>query len=74
MDIILNNVTIVEAYNETSICTWDWIRHELNPAQHKGPHNYTLTIVKDRKVKNYGYYWLKNIRLETTVVHHGHSK
>lgn len=55
-DIILNNVTIVEAYNETSICTWDWIRHELNPAQHKGPPNYTLTIVKDRKVKNYGYY------------------
>ncbi|XP_052677118.1 uncharacterized protein LOC128158357 isoform X2 [Crassostrea angulata] len=74
VDIILNNVTIVEAYNETSIWAWDWILHELNPAQHKGTHNYTLTIVKDRKIKNYGYYWLRNIRLETTVVHHGHRK
>uniref|UniRef100_A0A8W8NI22 Uncharacterized protein n=1 Tax=Magallana gigas TaxID=29159 RepID=A0A8W8NI22_MAGGI len=74
VDIILNNVTIVEAYNETSIWSWDWILHELNPAQDKGTHNYTLTIVKDRKIKNYGYYWLRNIRLETTVVHHGHRK
>ncbi|XP_052685158.1 uncharacterized protein LOC128165013 [Crassostrea angulata] len=73
VDIILNNATIAEAYNETSVWAWDWTLHELNPAQHKGTHNYTLVIVKDRKVRSYGHYWLRNIRLETTVVHHGHN-
>uniref|UniRef100_A0A8W8N9E5 Uncharacterized protein n=1 Tax=Magallana gigas TaxID=29159 RepID=A0A8W8N9E5_MAGGI len=73
VDIILNNATIAEAYNETSVWAWDWTLHELNPAQHKGTLNYTLVIVKDRKVRSYGHYWLRNIRLETTVVHHGHN-
>nr|XP_034322668.1 uncharacterized protein LOC105323144 [Crassostrea gigas] len=73
VDITLNNVTIAEANYDTKP-GWVWVLHEMNQAQHKGTNNYTLAIVKDRKVRSYGHYWLRNIRLETTVVHHGHNK
>ena len=74
IDVVLNNVTIAESYNKTSVWGWDWILHELNPAQHKHTHNYVLDIFKDRKTVSYGHFWLRRIRLETTVVHHRHGK
>nr|XP_022333592.1 uncharacterized protein LOC111130664 [Crassostrea virginica] len=74
VDVVLNNVTIAESYNKTHVWSWDWNLHELNPVQHKHTHNYVLEIFKDRKTVSYGHFWLRRIRLETTVVHHRHGK
>lgn len=72
VDILLNNNTIVESYNQTS--KWDlrWQIHKLHTNQYLNVQDYNLHIRKDATSISYGHYWLSRIRLESVVVHHSH--